>query len=57
MGDEAALREAGGDEDVPQLGLGLPGHSQDGHVQTFAVTVGNFLLLPCLSCILPSLEQ
>ena len=57
MGDEAALREAGGDEDFPQLGLGLPGHSQDGHVQTFAVTVGNFLLLPCLSCILPSLEQ
>ena len=55
MGDEAALREASGDEQVPQLGLCLPSDSQDGHVQTLAVAIGHLLLLSCLSGILPSL--
>ena len=55
MGDEAALREASSDEQVPQLGLCLPGDSQDGHVQPLVVTIGHLLLLSCLSSILPSL--
>ena len=55
MGDEAALGEASGDQEVPQLGLGLPGDPQDGHVQPLAVAVAHLLLLSCLSGILPSL--
>ena len=55
MGDEAALGEASGDQEVPQLGLGLPGDPQDGHVQPLAVAVAHLLLLSCLSRILPPL--
>lgn len=55
MGDEAALGEASGDQQVPQLGLCLPGHPQDGHVQPLAVAIGHLLLLSSLPGILPSL--
>ena len=55
MGDEAALGETSGDQEVPQLGLGLPGDPQDGHVQSFVVTVGHLLVFSCLSGIFPSL--
>ena len=55
MGDEAALREASSDEQVPQLGLCFPGDPQDGHVQPLVVAIGHLLLLSCLSGILPSL--
>ena len=57
MGDEAALGEASGDQEVPQLGLGLPGDPQDGHVQPLAVAVAHLLLLSCLSGILPPLKK
>ena len=55
MGDEATLGEASGDQQVPQLGLCLPGNPQDGHVKPLAVAIGHLLMLPCLSGILPSL--
>ena len=55
MRDEATLREASSDEQVPQLGLCLPCDPQDGHIQPLVVTVGHLLLFSCLSGILPSL--